>query len=146
MKREEIVQKEEEMESLGESFARTLKSNTIVVLEGTLGAGKTVFVRGIAKALGITEPIVSPTFTLVQQYKNGVLPLYHLDLYRLGEIDEFDLIDGREILSSKGVVCIEWPQLIKDYLRDDNTVYVSININDDKSRTVLIETKGSFNR
>ena len=121
MKKEYIVHNEDEMTSLGSSFAKTLKPNTVISLTGTLGAGKTVFVRGLAEALGIKEPIISPTFTLVQHY-DGTLPLYHLDLYRLGEIDEFELIDGRSILSSESIICIEWPQLIESYLSDTNTV------------------------
>ena len=145
MKKEYIVHNEDEMTSLGSSFAKMLKPNTVISLTGTLGAGKTVFVRGLAEALGIKEPIISPTFTLVQHY-DGTLPLYHLDLYRLGEIDEFELIDGRSILSSESIICIEWPQLIESYLSDTNTVYVNIEIDEDKARRVTIETKEGFRR
>ena len=145
MKNEYIVHNEDEMTSLGSTFAKTLKPNTVISLTGTLGAGKTVFVRGLAEALGISEPIISPTFTLVQHY-DGRLPLYHLDLYRLGEIDEFELIDGRSILSSESIICIEWPQLIESYLSDTNTVYVNIKIDEDKARRVTIETKEGFKR
>lgn len=144
MKKEFVVKNENEMENLGGYLLSLAKPNTIIALSGSLGAGKTVLVKGLAKEMGINEPIVSPTFTLVQKYKGTHLILYHLDLYRLGDIDEFDLIDGRDILSSDAIVCIEWPDIIGPYLEECNVIYVNVTINADKSRTVFIETNGSM--
>lgn len=133
------VLNEDEMFSLGREFSKTLLPNTVITLSGSLGAGKTVFVKGLADGLGIKEPIVSPTFTLVQLYEMGRIPLYHLDLYRLGTSEEFDLIDGRAILSSQSIVCIEWPDLINEYLTGENVIKIHISINSDKTREVEIE-------
>lgn len=130
---------EDEMLLLGQEFSKKLRPNTVITLEGTLGAGKTVFVKGLSDGLGIKEPIVSPTFTLVQLYESGRIPLYHLDLYRLGCAEEFDLIDGRAILSSPSVICIEWPDLLKDYLTYMEIIKIHISINEDKTREIEIE-------
>lgn len=137
-----IVHNEDEMLSLAYEFASGLKQRSVVTLSGSLGAGKTVFVKGIAEYLGITEPIVSPTFTLVQHYTSGKNSLYHLDLYRLSDPTEFDLIDGRYILSSDSIVCIEWPLLIKDYLKNISYNSITISINQNGDREVVISKAG----
>ena len=137
-----IVHNEDEMLSLAYEFATGLKQRSVVTLSGSLGAGKTVFDKGIAECLGITEPIVSPTFTLVQHYTSGKNSLYHLDLYRLSDPTEFDLIDGRYILSSDSIVCIEWPLLIKDYLKNISYNSITISINQNGDREVVISKAG----
>ena len=137
-----IVHNEDEMLSLAYEFAAGLKQRSVVTLSGSLGAGKTVFVKGIAEYLGITEPIVSPTFTLVQHYTSDKNSLYHLDLYRLSDPTEFDLIDGRYILSSDSIVCIEWPLLIKDYLKNISYNSITISINQNGDREVVISKAG----
>ena len=137
-----IVHNEDEMLSLAYEFATGLKQRSVVTLSGSLGAGKTVFVKGIAECLGITEPIVSTTFTLVQHYTSGKNSLYHLDLYRLSDPTEFDLIDGRYILSSDSIVCIEWPLLIKDYLKNISYNSITISINQNGDREVVISKAG----
>ena len=137
-----IVHNEDEMLSLAYEFMAGLKQRSVVTLSGSLGAGKTVFVKGIAEYLGITEPIVSPTFTLVQHYTSGKNSLYHLDLYRLSDPTEFDLIDGRYILSSDSIVCIEWPLLIKDYLKNISYNSITISINQNGDREVVISKAG----
>ena len=137
-----IVHNEDEMLSLAYEFASGLKQRSVVTLSGSLGAGKTVFVKGIAECLGITEPIVYPTFTLVQHYTSGKNSLYHLDLYRLSDPTEFDLIDGRYILSSDSIVCIEWPLLIKDYLKNISYNSITISINQNGDREVVISKAG----
>ena len=91
-------------------FAGTLDAGTILLLSGDLGAGKTTFVRGVAKGLGIdTDEVTSPTFTLVHEYRGGRLPLIHVDLYRLEQAD-LDEIGLDEDLARAGVVAIEWPE------------------------------------
>ncbi|HHT63124.1 MAG: tRNA (adenosine(37)-N6)-threonylcarbamoyltransferase complex ATPase subunit type 1 TsaE [Bacillota bacterium] len=105
----------EETFALGERLAAFLYPGTVVALTGELGAGKTLFAQGVAKGLGVKEHVTSPTFTIINEYQ-GHLPFYHIDAYRLegtGEIDELGL---EEYFNSSGVVLIEWPERIQDYL------------------------------
>ena len=134
-----ISKSEEDTRKAGKSFAETLEKGDVVSLRGSLGAGKTVFAKGIAESLGIEEAIVSPTFTIVQEY-DGRIKMYHLDLYRLSGEDEFESMGGEEFLYPDGVTLIEWSEKIEDMLPDD-TVYINITINDDQSRD--IEIKGA---
>ncbi len=106
-------------------------------LRGSLGAGKTVLAKGLALALGISEPIVSPTFTLIQEYE-GTLPLHHMDLYRIGSTEEFEMIGGEELLYSNGVTLIEWSEKIADML-PDSTLYVDIGIMPNQERTITLQ-------
>lgn len=127
----------EETKNLGRKLGEILKPGDIVSLRGSLGAGKTVIAKGIAETFEINEPIVSPTFTLLQEY-NGKYTLYHFDLYRLEGVEDFEMIGGDEILYSNGVSLIEWSEKIEAILPDD-TIYVYITINDNQSRTIKIE-------
>ncbi len=129
----------EETGRAGEELGRKLSKGDVVSLRGSLGAGKTVFAKGIAKALGITEPIVSPTFTIVQEYI-GREKLYHLDLYRLSGEDEFESMGGEEFLYPDGITLIEWSEKIEDML-PDSTVYVNIGI-DESGRRIIDITEG----
>ena len=86
----------EETYALGESMGKAAKPGEVYVLNGDLGVGKTVFTQGFAKGLGITEPVSSPTFTIVQVYDEGRLPFYHFDVYRIGDIEEMDAIGYEE--------------------------------------------------
>lgn len=132
-----ICKNEQEMENLGRNMAKNFTKGTVVSLRGSLGAGKTVFARGVARELGICEAIVSPTFTLIQQY-DGKLPMYHMDLYRISSEEDFLMIGGEDFLYSSGVCLIEWSEVISDLL-PKNTIYINIKVNDDQSRTVEIE-------
>ena len=93
----------------------------IVCLNGDLGVGKTVFTQGFAQGLGIDEPVNSPTFTIVQQYDEGRLPLYHFDVYRIGDISEMDEIGYEDCFYGDGVSLIEWADLIREILPDHYT-------------------------
>ena len=126
----------EETEELGFRFGSTLKRGDVVSLRGSLGAGKTVLAKGIAKSLGITEAVVSPTFTLVQEY-DGREKLYHLDIDRLIGEDEFESMGGEDFLYPDGITLIEWSEKIESMLPDE-TIYVNVTINDDLSRTITI--------
>ncbi|MDD2232436.1 MAG: tRNA (adenosine(37)-N6)-threonylcarbamoyltransferase complex ATPase subunit type 1 TsaE [Sphaerochaetaceae bacterium] len=126
----------EDTEALGEKIGQKAKRAMIVSLRGSLGAGKTVLAKGIAKALGITEAIVSPTFTLVQQY-DGRIPMYHMDLYRISGCEEFEMMGGEEMLYSDGITLIEWSEKIDEML-PRNTVFIDIAINKDQSRDIDI--------
>ena len=106
----------EETEELGIHFGKEAKPGTVCTLIGDLGVGKTVFTQGIAKGLGITEPINSPTFTIVQVYEEGRMPFYHFDVYRIGSDDEMDEIGYYEAIDGDGVCLIEWAELIYDIL------------------------------
>ena len=126
-----------ETESLGIRIGNTLRKGDVISLRGSLGAGKTVLAKGIAKALDIKEAIVSPTFTLVQEY-DGNMKMYHLDLYRLSGEDEFESMGGEEFLYPDGITLVEWSEKIESMLPDD-TIFIDIRINDDESRTITIK-------
>ncbi len=132
-----VCKTEEEMENLGRELAKTFKGGTVVSLRGSLGAGKTVFARGVARALGINEAIVSPTFTLIQEYE-GTLPMYHMDLYRITSVEDFQMTGGEDLMYNGGVCLIEWSEVIQELLPKD-TIYIQITVNADSSRTVQIE-------
>ena len=101
---------------LGEKIGQMAKPGTVISLTGDLGVGKTVFTQGLAKGLGIEEPVNSPTFTIVQVYEEGRLPLYHFDVYRIGDIEEMDEIGYEDYFYGEGVCLIEWADLIREIL------------------------------
>ena len=111
---------------LGYKLGCEAKAGDIYCLDGELGVGKTVFTQGFAKGLGIEEPINSPTFTIVQEYTQGRIPLYHFDVYRISDVSEMDEIGYEEYFYSDGVCLVEWGKLI-DELFPDNTTYISIS-------------------
>lgn len=106
----------EDTYELGRSLGRAAKPGQVYCLDGDLGVGKTVFTQGFAAGLGISEPVNSPTFTIVQQYEDGRLPLYHFDVYRIGDISEMDEIGYEDCFYGNGVCLIEWSQLIEEIL------------------------------
>jgi len=125
------------MEELGRSIGETCKPGCVISLRGSLGAGKTVFAKGVARSLGIQEAIVSPTFTLVQEYE-GRIPMYHMDLYRITSEEDFQMIGGEDLLYSDGVCLIEWSEII-NYLLPTGTLFVEIKVNEDQNRTVTLK-------
>lgn len=129
---------EQDTKELGRRIGKALSSGSLVSLRGPLGAGKTVIAKGIAQSLDITEAIVSPTFTLVQEYE-GSQALHHLDLYRIDGAEEFDGIGGEELLYDEGVTLIEWSEKI-DELLPAHTIYISLTIGEKQER--IIEVKG----
>lgn len=132
-----ISKSEEDTRKAGEIFASSLQEGDVISLRGNLGAGKTVFAKGIAKGLGIEEAIVSPTFTIVQEY-DGRMRMYHLDLYRLSGEDEFESMGGEDFLYSDGVSLIEWSEKIESML-PSSTIYVNIEILENGERAVSAE-------
>ena len=126
-----------DMEELGRSIGETCAPGCVISLRGSLGAGKTVFAKGVARSLGIQEAIVSPTFTLVQEYE-GRIPMYHMDLYRITSEEDFQMIGGEDLLYSDGVCLIEWSEII-NYLLPTGTLFVEIKVNEDQSRTVTLK-------
>lgn len=115
----------EETEELGIHFGKEAKPGTVCTLIGDLGVGKTVFTQGIAKGLGITEPINSPTFTIVQVYEEGRMPFYHFDVYRIGDIEEMDEIGYEDCFYGEGVCLIEWSTLIQEILPEE-AIHITI--------------------
>ena len=107
---------EKETFELGKKIGENAKAGQIYTLTGDLGVGKTVFTQGLAAGLGITEPVNSPTFTIVQVYEEGRLPLYHFDVYRIGDIEEMDEIGYEDYFYGEGVCLIEWADLIREIL------------------------------
>ena len=107
---------EEETFALGEKIGKEAKPGQVYTLLGDLGVGKTVFTQGVAKGLGITEAICSPTFTIVQVYEEGRMPFYHFDVYRIGDIEEMDEIGYEDYFYGEGLCMIEWANLIEEIL------------------------------
>ncbi len=108
--------KPEDTFELGKKLGEEAVPSTILCLNGDLGVGKTVFTQGFAAGLGITEPVDSPTFTIVKQYDDGRLPFYHFDVYRIGDVSEMDEIGYEDCFYGEGVTLIEWSGLIKEIL------------------------------
>ena len=102
--------------NLGKKIGQQAKPGQVICLNGDLGVGKTVFTQGLAKGLGIEEPVNSPTFTIVQVYEEGRLPLYHFDVYRIGDIEEMDEIGYEDYFYGEGVCLVEWADLIREIL------------------------------
>ena len=127
---------EKETKELGKKLSLAIPKGSVISLRGSLGAGKTVFAKGFAEGLNITEAIVSPTFTLVQEY-DGRYKMYHLDLYRLSGEDEFESMGGEDFLYPDGVTLIEWSEKIEDML-PDTTIYINITIAEDLTREIEI--------
>ena len=116
---------------LGFSLGEKAGTGQIFTLIGDLGVGKTVFTKGLARGLGITEPVNSPTFTIVQVYEEGRLPFYHFDVYRIGDIEEMEEIGYDDYFFGNGVCLIEWAELIADILPEE---HISIKIEKDLSQ------------
>ena len=106
----------EETFALGKALGEKASPGQIYTLDGDLGTGKTVFTQGVAAGLGITEAISSPTFTIIQEYDTGRLPLYHFDVYRLGDVDEMDEIGYEDYFYGEGICLIEWSERIREIL------------------------------
>jgi tRNA threonylcarbamoyladenosine biosynthesis protein TsaE len=115
-----ILKNEDDTRALGMRIADALEPGDVVALIGDLGTGKTALTKYIARGLGITEEINSPTFTIVKEYKSGRIPLYHFDVYRLGSGDELLDIGAEEMLDGDGACVIEWADIVADVLPEDS--------------------------
>lgn len=114
-----------ETEQLGQSLGQILTPGTVIAYTGDLGAGKTAFTRGLARGLEIPERITSPTFTIVNEYEGGRLPLFHFDMYRLASSDELFDIGWEDYLIRGGVCAVEWSENVDDIL-DEDTIRIDI--------------------
>ena len=138
MQCEYITNSAQQTEQLGEKLGRILTPGTVLAYTGDLGAGKTAFTRGLAKGLEIPERITSPTFTIVNEYEGGRLPLFHFDMYRLGSSDELFDIGWEDYLVRGGVCAVEWSENVDDVL-DFDTIRVDIRRgeSDDQRRITI---------
>lgn len=130
----------EETEQLGEQLGRTLRPGSVVAYRGDLGMGKTAFTRGLARGLGCTCRVTSPTFTIVNEY-SGALPLFHFDMYRLDSSDELFDIGWEDYLSRGGVCAVEWSERVEDALPED-TLWVSFARGDGENDRIITVTGG----
>lgn len=128
-----------EMTTFAEKLGRLLEARDVLVLTGELGTGKTSFTKGLAKGLGITQMVKSPTFTIVREYDGGRLPLYHMDIYRVG--DDPDSFDMDSYLEANGVSVIEWGELLGKDL-PDNYLHVKFNYTVIEERELSFEAHG----
>lgn len=119
--KEKIIYMKNEAETVGFGIelGQTAKSGTVIALTGDLGAGKTTLTKSIAKGLGIDDVITSPTFTIVKEYYSGRLPLYHFDVYRIGDVDEMYELGYEDYFFGEGVCVVEWADLIEDIMPEE---------------------------
>ncbi|KRN27661.1 UPF0079 ATP-binding protein ydiB [Lactobacillus selangorensis] len=128
--------------AFGKELGPLVQPGDVILLDGDLGAGKTTFTKGLAQGLGIKRHIKSPTFTLIREYQEGRIPLYHMDMYRLEQTGAADL-GLEEYFDGDGVSVIEWSQFVKDLLPDDYLmVHLEKDPDDDNRRMLTIEGKG----
>lgn len=135
---EYLTHSPEETEAVGEALAKGLKPDTVVALRGGLGMGKTAFTRGLARGLGYTGRVTSPTFTIVNEY-SGKTPLFHFDMYRLGSEDELFDIGWDDYLTRGGVCAVEWSERMADLLPEDAVIVSIARGEGDSDRVITIE-------
>ena len=134
----------EETFEVGRTIGMNAKPGQIYTLTGYLGVGKTVFTQGVAAGLGITEPVNSPTFTIIQEYEDGRLPFYHFDVYRIGDLEEMEEIGYDDYFFGQGICLIEWAELIEEIL-PEKRIEVTIEKDLEKGfeyRKITIEERG----
>ena len=134
----------EETFEVGRTIGLNANPGQIYTLTGDLGVGKTVFTQGVAAGLGITEPVNSPTFTIIQEYEDGRLPFYHFDVYRIGDLEEMEEIGYDDYFFGQGICLIEWAELIEEIL-PEKRIEVTIEKDLEKGfeyRKITIEERG----
>lgn len=134
---EYITNSPEQTEALGQALGEKLLPGTVIAFAGDLGAGKTAFTRGLAKGLGATEQVTSPTYTIVNEYISGRMPLFHFDMYRLGSSDELWDIGWEDYLEKGGVCAVEWSENVADAM--ENAVNICIEKLSETARKITIE-------
>ena len=131
----------EETEQIGYTLAQKLLPGTVIAYEGDLGAGKTAFTRGLAKGLGCDEQVTSPTYTIVNEYLSGKMPLFHFDMYRLTCADDLFDIGWEDYLERGGICAVEWSENVAEAL--ENPVRIAIHKTGETSRTITV-TGGDY--
>ena len=137
---ERITNSPEETEKLGEALAGVLRPGTVIAYQGDLGAGKTAFTRGVARGLGCTDLVTSPTYTIVNEYLSGRLPLFHFDMYRLKSAEDLWDIGWEDYLERGGVCCVEWSENVAEAMED--AVIICIQKNGEDTRCITIQGGG----
>ena len=137
-----ITNSPEETEAVGAALGKILQPGTILAYRGDLGAGKTAFTRGLARGLGYCEPVTSPTYTIVNEYLGGRLPLFHFDMYRLASSDDLWDIGWEDYLERGGVCAVEWSENVDDAM--ENAIVITIEKTGVDSRRITIEGGGRF--
>ena len=132
-----------ETEAIGARLAESLEPGAMVAFTGDLGSGKTAFTRGLARGLGVTDRVTSPTFTIVNEYLGGRLPLFHFDMYRLASSDELFDIGWEDYLARGGVCAVEWSENVADALEPD-AIRVDIRRGAGENDRIITVTGGSF--
>ena len=132
-----ITNSPEETEKIGEKLAKALPAGTILAYRGDLGAGKTAFTRGLARGLGANEPVTSPTYTIVNEYLSGRLPLFHFDMYRLRSVDDLFDIGWEDYLDRNGICAVEWSENVAEAMED--AVFITIQKTGESSRRIIVE-------
>ena len=125
-----------ETENVGEALGRVLQPGSILAYEGDLGAGKTAFTRGLARGLGAAEQVTSPTYTIVNEYLSGRMPLFHFDMYRLASSDDLWDIGWEDYLERGGVCAVEWSENVADPMEDAITVCIQKTGEDSRKITI----------
>lgn len=133
---------EAETRAYAARLASVLRPGDVVVLAGGLGAGKTLFTGGLATGLGVEEPVVSPSFVLMRQYRSGFIPLVHVDVYRLGSINEFEDLDVFG-LAADGVLVIEWGDAVESAVPEDH-LRIEFTVEDDETRVIRLVPFGEW--
>ena len=128
----------DETQALGQKLASRLAPGDVIAYFGGLGAGKTAFTRGLAQGLGITDPVTSPTYTIVNEYLSGRIPLFHFDMYRLSSSDELFDIGWEDYLSRGGVCAVEWSENVEDALQDAIRVTIEKDADEPDTRHITI--------
>ena len=134
---EYITNSPSETEAVGAALAALLEPGAVIAYRGDLGAGKTAFTRGLARGLGVQEAVTSPTYTIVNEYLGGRMPLFHFDMYRLGSEDELFDIGWDDYLDRGGVCAVEWSENVDDAM--ENAIFVTIEKTGEDSRRIIIE-------
>ncbi len=134
----------EETEAVGRKLAAQLRPGDVLAYYGDLGAGKTAFTRGLAAGLGVTEPVTSPTYTIVNEYLSGRLPLFHFDMYRLGSADELFDIGWEDYLARGGICAVEWSENVEEALDGALRITITKDSADETVRTITIEGGARF--
>ena len=132
-----ITNSPRETEELAKKLASFLQPGTVIAYKGDLGAGKTAFTRGLARGLGILDPVTSPTYTIVNEYLGGKMPLFHFDMYRLGSSDELFDIGWEDYLERGGVCTVEWSENVADAM--ENAICITIEKTGEESRRITLE-------
>ena len=127
-----------ETEELGARLGRQLRPGAVIAFYGDLGAGKTAFTRGLARGLGIVDPITSPTYTIVNDY-SGKIPLFHFDMYRLSSSEDLFDIGWEDYLTRGGVIAVEWSERVEDALEDALKIDIRRDPERDNGRRIIIE-------